>query len=213
MDTFYVQSEAIEQRSDLLLNHAKDLLNSGVLPSDKVDLRDYRLKHIAEGYFLLNKAYKGWRISDGHRTEPPKIAALQCVTISRYQPFFPLHTPVDEADPALAKPNEIFAFSYALGILDVSFDANTPEKVDFWLRILDVISSCSAQTLEPYTTDINLAIYRDLSEYESTIKRVHPDDHPAINALISIFELMSDKRHKLLSPVSNTPSTASKLTD
>jgi hypothetical protein len=162
-----------------------------------VDLREHRFKHICEGYFLLNRAYKDWRIQDGHFTELPKIAALQCLTISRYQPFFPLKTPVDEKDIRQAKPNEMFACSYALGILEVDFQPDTPEKKDFWLRLLDVISNVSIQTLETYTTDKNLRINQPLEHYERQIKSIHPDDKPGISSLICIFELMSKKRTDL----------------
>ena len=70
---------------------------------------------------------------------------------------------------------------------------NTPQKIDLWLRILDVISAASAQTLEPYTADQNLQISRGLHEYDNSIADIHPDDKPIINSLISVFELLSSK--------------------
>ena len=161
-------------------------------------MRGGRFPYISEGYFLLNRAYKDWRMPDGHFTERPKIAALQCVTISRYQPFFPLIVPVDEANIGVIKCNEIFALSYALGILEISFKPDSNEKVDFWLRLLDVISAASCQTLEAYSVDRSFGIERPLEEYDHLITNIHPDDKPIINALISIFELMSAKGASLL---------------
>ena len=130
---------------------------------------------------------------DGHFTEFPKIAALQCVTISRFQPFFPLKHPVDDSNIALAKCNEILAFTYAMGILETTFVPDTPQKIVFWLRVLDVITETSAQTIEAYTVDRELGINRPLGEYEHSITTIHDDDKLAINSLICIFELISGK--------------------
>jgi hypothetical protein len=193
-------AERVSQRAQLLLEHAKDMVSAGTLPADLVDMREYRFKNISEGYFLLNEAYKSWRISDGHNTERPKIAALQCVAIARYQPFFPLVHPVNEADPAAAKPNEMFALSYALGILEIDFVPNSPARRDFWLRLLDVISSASAQTLEGYSNDQTHQIDQPLENYVRQMreKKIHPDDRAAISSLICIFELLSAKRARLV---------------
>ncbi len=113
---FYVPENTISERADLLRSLAVELLETGTLPKTLLDFRPRRFRYISEGYFLLNKAYKDWRMPDGHFTERPKIAALQCVTISRFQPFFPLQDPVDEANVSVVKCNEIFAFTYAMGI-------------------------------------------------------------------------------------------------
>lgn len=197
MNKFHVPDGTIPERTALLLSYAQELVANGTLPLDVVDMREGRFKNISEGYFLLNNAYKGWRIPDGHRTELPKIAALQCVTISRYQPFFPLVHPVDELDLVAAKPNEVFAALYALGILEINFKPDTLEKQDFWLRLLDVISSTFSQTLEPYQQDKSFKIDQPFEYYLDLIKSIHQEDKPAISALICIFELMSKKRETL----------------
>jgi hypothetical protein len=129
---------------------------------------------------------------------PSDSAALQCVTISRYQPFFPSKIPVNEANIGVVKCNEIFALSYALGILEISFTPDTEAKIDFWLRLLDVITASTAQTLEAYSVDRSMGLDRPLEEYEHLMPHIHPDDRPTINALISIFELMSPKGTGLL---------------
>jgi hypothetical protein len=122
-------------------------------------MAERRFPLISEGYFLLNQAYKGWRLPDGHFTKHPKIAALQCVVISRLQPFFPLQFPVDQMEVGAIKCNEIFACSYALGILERDLRPDTPEKIDFGF----------------------------------SISSVHERDKPAINGLICVFELLSEK--------------------
>ena len=103
---------------------AREAIANGTLPANVVVLRPNRLKYACDGYWLLNKAYKDWRIPNGHFTEKPKIAALQCITIARYQPFFPLSVPVDQADVTQIKCNEIFALIYALGILETTLTPN-----------------------------------------------------------------------------------------
>jgi hypothetical protein len=177
-DNFYVSEKTISDRAALLLEHARDLLKSDAIPRDRVDLAEYRIPLIAEGYFLLNRAYKEWRMPGGHYTELPKIAALQSIVIARLQPFFPRTYPVDDTDIGIIKCNEIFAVSYGLGILERSFIPNTHEKADFWLRLLDVITSSSCETIEPYIVDKKLEIIKPLSEYAS-INEVLGCDRPA----------------------------------
>jgi len=190
---YYVSQTTITERTALLLEHAHELLRSNAIPMDRVDLAENRIPLISESYFLLNRAYKDWRMPDGHYTEPPKIAALQSVVISRLQPFFPSKLPVDETDVGVIKCNEIFAFSYAMGILERSFRPDNPEKIDFWLRLLDVITSSSCETLEPYIVNKKLQIDLPLTEYSTSISSVLARDKPALNSLMCIFELLSAK--------------------
>lgn len=197
MSGFYVTAETISERTGLLLELARGLLNSNTIPGERVELAEHRIRLASEGYFLLNRAYKDWRIPDGHFTERPKIAALQSVVISRLQPFFPLKHPVEEADVAAIKCNEIFALSYAMGILEQEFKPDTPEKLDFWLRLLDVITGSSCETIEPYITDKKLQIEKPLADYNTSISSVLERDKPAINGLVCIFELLSDKGNEL----------------
>jgi hypothetical protein len=195
---FYVSEETIVERGKLLLSLARNLLSSGVIPQDAVELAEHRFPLISEGYFLLNKAYKGWRIHNGHYTERPKIAAIQTVVISRLQPFFPKKLPVDQTNVAVIKCNEILGFTYALGILERDFHPDSPQKIDFWLRVLDIISGSSAETIEPYIQDKKFQINRTLDSYEASMGTVNERDKPAINSLICIFELISDKAKHLL---------------
>jgi hypothetical protein len=189
LSSFYASEKEISERAILLTDIAKGLLADRVLPSDRILLREARIPYLARGYFLLNKAYKNWRISPGHFTELPKIAALQAATIIRFQPFRPLH--IGGADSvAEARSNEIFACAYALSILEREFTPDTPEKRDFWLRLLDILSQADIESLEPYVVDIDMSCVRDLEEYTLVILN---EDKLIINSLISIFELISDK--------------------
>ena len=188
---FYATQKQISERTELLLEHARELLATNSIPSDRVDLAEHRIPLISEGYFLLNRAYKDWRMPDGHFTEYPKIAALQGVVIARLQPFFPSKLPVEENDIGIIKCNEIFAVSYGMGIIKKKFDPDTPEKIDFWLRMLDVVTSSSCETIEPYIVDKKYQINRPLKDYP--MNAVLERDKPAISSLMCIFELLSDK--------------------
>lgn len=198
MTEFYVSPETISERAELLKSFAQDLLNSGALPADKLVLRENRFQLLAEGYFLLNKSYKTWRIHNGHRTERPKIAALQACVISRLQPFLPKQHPIDQTDVALIKCNEIFAFAYGIGILEQKFEPNTPEKIDLFLRVLDIISASSAETIEAYIIDKKYGTGRTLASYEASIGAINERDKLGINSLICIFEFLSPKAAALL---------------
>ena len=143
--------------------------------------------------FLLNKAYKDWRIPAGHSNEKIRIAALQAVTIVRFQPFLPVD-PTKAKDVAEARCNEIFALVYALGMLGCKLALDGPDKVDLWLRVLDIIAESTAETLALFIADINQQTERPLEDYALTL---HTRDKLVINGLISIFELVSTIRDPL----------------
>jgi hypothetical protein len=186
--------ERVEERVQLLADIGRALQADGILPATTINFREHRLRPMVRGYFLFNEAYKNWRIEDDHNTEKPKIAALQAVLIARFQPFLPIN-PSNATTLSEARCNEIFALAYAGSILERTFDPNTREKRDFWLRLLDIIAGSSAQTLEAYYQDVAMQINRPLEEYTVAIL---PQDRVAINSLISIFELISAKGAELL---------------
>jgi hypothetical protein len=187
VSAFYISDKAIEERTGILRDIAHALLDSGTLPRDRLMLRQDRIPLLTWGYFLLNKAYKDWRIPAGQSNEPARIAALQAMTIARFQPFLPL-VPSDAQDLAEARCNEIFALTYALGILKHDLGAAGPDHLDFWLRVLDIIAAARVETLDPFLADANRKTIRPLAEYALV---VHPHDKPMINGLISIFELIA----------------------
>ena len=193
MSKFYASETEISERIVLLTDIAKALQSAGIIP-DTVILREARLAPMVRGYFLLNKAYKDWRIHSTHYTEKPKIAALTCLVIGRFQPFLPV-SPANVQTRAEARSNEIYALTYALSVIEQSFTPDTPEKMDFWLRLLDIIAGSSVVTLEPYFQDIRLQIHRPLEQYTVAIQ---PQDRLAINSLVSIFEMISPKGTDLL---------------
>lgn len=144
---------------------------------------------LANAYFLLNQAYKAWRIEDDHNTERPKIASLLCLAIATFPPFRPI-VATDVRTTAEARANEIFAVACACATLGVTFDLDDQHKVDFWLRLLDILSEYRSETLEPYLVDVNLEARRPLGSYELAL---HERDKSAINQLVTIFEVLSGK--------------------
>lgn len=187
MNAFYASERAIAERADLLCEVARELLANGTLPADRVVLREPRIHMLTQGYFLLNKAYKDWRIPAGHANEKVRIAALKAIVIARFQPFMPLD-PASATDLAEARCNEIFALACALGMLGCKLTLDSPGKVDLWLRVLDIIAASSAETLGPFIADMNRHKPRPLEDYALAL---HDHDKLAINSLISIFELIS----------------------
>lgn len=189
MSSFYASEKAISERAGLLREVARELLNSGTLPPDRIVLREPRIRLLTEGYFLLNKAYKDWRLPSGHSNEKIKIAALQAATIARFQPFLPLD-PTNAKSLGEARCNEIFALVYGLGMLECKLLLDSPAKTDLWLRVLDIIAAAGKlETLDPFIADINQKTLRPLEDYAFT---VHPNDKLVINSLISIYELVAN---------------------
>jgi hypothetical protein len=183
------EAQITRERVQFFQAIAKEAVESGIFPTDKILLRMKRIPILVEGYFILNNCYKTWRIQDGHFTEVPKIAALQSLAIMTFEPFRPLY-PDNVTTVAEAKCNEMYALNCAAAILGVTIEPQVSVKRDFWLRLLDVLSEARCQTLEPYRVDLNLEINRPRSDYYRTILDI---DKPMINSLISIFELLSDK--------------------
>ncbi len=189
MSAFYASEKAIAERANLLRDVARELLDSGALPADRIALREPRIRLLTHGYFLLNKAYKDWRLPAGHSNEKIKIAALQAVAIARFQPFLPLD-PANARSLAEARCNEIFALVYGLGMLECKLMLDSPAKVDLWLRVLDIIAAAATvETLDPFIADINRQTQRPLEDYAPTL---HPHDKLVIISLISIFELVAN---------------------
>lgn len=194
MSQFYVTEKAIARRATLLRDVARELLDSGTMPPHRIILREPRIRLLTEGYFLLNKAYKDWRIPEGHSNEKVRIAALQALTITQFQPFVPVDL-TDARDLAEARCNEIFALVYALAMMDVTIELGNSDRTDLWLRILDILADATVETLEPFIADINRGTTRPLEDYTLAI---HRRDALVINSLISIFELIAAMRDPLL---------------
>lgn len=194
MSAFYITEKAIARRASLLRDVARELLVSGTLPTDRIVLREPRIRLLTEGYFLLNSAYKDWRIPEGHSNEKIRIAALQAVVITKFQPFLPVD-PADARSLAEARCNEIFALVNALGMMGAKVRLGALERQDFWLRVLDIMAEATVETLEPFIADLNRAVKRPLEDYTLAI---HRQDKLVLNSLISIFELLATMRDPLL---------------
>lgn len=174
------------ERIALLNQIADSLFSDGVLDEASILLRRSRIALSVDAYIALNDAYKDLRIEDGHFTEEPKIAALHAITIARVQPFRPL-APNAVATTAEARCNEIFALAAANVILGTTIN---PIHQNFILRLLDVISQTSCETVEPVIVDAGLQILPPEGGYRLAVLST---DQLSINSLITIFELISGK--------------------
>lgn len=180
-----IAHDKIPARIEFLREVAEALLQDGVLPERDVVLRAGRIPLLARGYFILNEAYKGWRIESDHNTELPKVAALQTMAIMAFQPFRPVD-PSNVTSVAQARCNEIYALAAAEAAMGT---VKNISKKDFVLRTLDTISSAGADTLEPYIVDINYSVDRPLEHY---VRDLVEKDKRTTNYLISLYELLSD---------------------
>jgi len=178
--------ERIGERVALIRDIADDALKSGLLPADKIVLRGIRIPLLVSGYFLLNAAYKKWRIKEGHYTEPPKIAALTCLSIMTFVPFRPLD-PDNVTTITEARCNEIFALECASVLVGVPIQAG---RENTYRRVLDILAECRSETLEAYRVDQNMQVARPLPDYDLAIL---PADHFKINSMITILECLSGK--------------------
>lgn len=176
--------ERISDRTEFIEQIADELFGSGIFDENRIFLRRNRLRLCAEAYFLLNEAYKKWRIIDGHNTELPKVAAMMCMVIVRIQPLRPidLNNAVSRVE---VQCNEIFALAVACASLGIDVDAR---RENFNFRLLDHLATSGSETIEPYIVDKNLSNNRALDTYKLNIL---PVDQDRTNGLITIFELLA----------------------
>jgi hypothetical protein len=180
--------DRVNDRVAFLLGIAEKLFDSKVLDKQKVFLNSHRIRICAEGYFLLNHAYKKWRMPKSHNTEMPKVAAMQSMTIVRIQPLIPFDTK-NVASRYEAQCNEIFALAVADALLEIETQHNDdPKMKNFYLRLLDFIAESSTETIETFLVDKSLSNNKPLKDYKLEI---HPKDQDRTNGLITIFELMA----------------------
>ncbi|MFT3673611.1 hypothetical protein [Aestuariivirga sp.] len=201
----FPSDEEIRARENLLREIADELISTGVISDKGVIFRSNLLKSVAESYFLLNDAYKRWRIVDGHRTHPAKAAALTCLVIARLQPFLP-RDPNNARTLQQARANEIYALACAGVFLGTDLKGH---RIDVYLRLTDVLAAYSCETIEPYIVDRSVDNNRELSTYE--LKILEQDKLP-INTLITIFEFASEPQNiiKKKKRLPTKTSTASK---
>jgi hypothetical protein len=179
----FPSDDFILTRAEYLREVADSLIEGGIISDKEILFRTNRIKLLTEAYFVLNEAYKKWRISDGHHTQPPKIAALTCIVIQELQPFLPKH-PDDAKTFQQARCNEIFALACASAIMGVPIHK---KKMDIYLRLLDVLAKCSCETIQPYIVDRSAQNQKALSTYNFDIIE---KDKFAMDSLITIFEIL-----------------------
>ena len=178
----FPSKKTIGGRAEYLRGIGHSLIDDGVLSDKSLIFRTNRVTILTDAYFLLNEAYKGWRISKGHHTQPPKIAALTCMAIATLQPFLPKN-PETAKTFQQARGNEIYALACASAIMGITLHSG---KRDIYLRLLDVLSQCNCHTVEPLIVDRATENNRELSTYK--LKMLDKDKFQ-IDCLITIFEM------------------------
>jgi hypothetical protein len=106
----------------------------------------------------------------------------------RIEPFRLLE-PDNALTIAESRPNEIFSVAVASAMLRINVGELTRERTDQWLRILDLLSSYTCETIELVIQNANYQIKREREEYRLDILEV---DKPRIDSLITIFELLME---------------------
>jgi hypothetical protein len=178
--------DRIAQRAPILAEIADTLVSVGTIPLASVSYFKSRIPLMTRAYFILNETYKKWRIVEGHWTEEPKIAALQCMAIMSVPPFRP-NNPNNVPSITEARCNEIYALACGTFVINRPLKNN---KSNFYYRMLDIISRSRSETLEPFVVDFSLRIENPVEHY---IRDIHPADMPISDSLITIFEALSDR--------------------
>jgi hypothetical protein len=178
----FPSGDSITKRAKFLRTIGDSIITKKVISDKNVIFKTNKIKLVTEGYFLLNEAYKKWRIKNNHNTQAPKIAALTCMAIGTFQPFVPTN-PANAKTIQQARCNEIYALACASVIIGMPL---LKDKKDIYFRLLDVLSKCDSETIQPYLLDKSLSNDRELKTYKFEI---HETDKLQIDSLITIFEM------------------------
>jgi hypothetical protein len=151
------------------------------------DLRqdDDLLLTSAKLYFSLNRAYKLWRVVDGHNTQPAKIAALTAASIMLARPIY---SAGGVETPALFYANPYLALLAGCGVVDAKFDSlkeDTTLRIANWLDTLRINSS--GQAISTIKTCIRSG---EFLKVEDTAIVLEAKEVIALDMLVSTFELV-----------------------
>jgi hypothetical protein len=186
-----VDVRRFSERQEFLTSIGEDLLKPSIQQGNLIVFRIGRMKVLTEAYFILNECYKAWRITPGHFTEDPKVAALTCAAIIKIVPYRPQTLNMAKTVGEF-KCNEIYALNCASAILGIPLISDE-FKEDFWLRLLEILSDIKCRTLDAFVNDVSAGQQKDLAFY---VRDIDPEDYLGINSLITIFELLCSKHKK-----------------
>lgn len=180
-------SDDIDARVAAFTQIAEDHVMLGIIPNAEIVLRLVRVRLAVKGYFILNRAYKRWKINASHLTQEEKIAALMCMSIATFKPFRPVD-PNKVSSIGAAKANEIYSLACASSIIGARLKFNFFSSSNMMFRIMDIMTASHSETLEPFIVDAELGIEKQISDYDTI--SIKDGDKMPLNALITIFELL-----------------------
>jgi hypothetical protein len=146
------------------------------------------LKTSAKLYFSLNRAYKCWRVVEGHNTQPAKIAALTTVAIMLVRPILS----VDGSESReLFYSNPFFALQTGCGIIRANMDAL---KEDTTLRIAGWLDTIRINSANSSISTIKTCIAaNEFLRIEDAPVELNPQEVVTIDMIVSMFELIEQK--------------------
>lgn len=117
MTVFQIDVQKVRQRADFFLVEAGQLCAQARFAQYGFALSDENAMYLSEAYFLVNEAYKERRQNEGHKTQPPKIAAITAAVIGMVNPLRPA-APPQAATKETTYANPLFALRAACTIVD-----------------------------------------------------------------------------------------------
>lgn len=146
MTVFEIPSEKVRRRADFFLAEATQMCAVPRYAEYEFSLTDQNAQFLAEAYYLLSEAYKERRQTEGHRTQPPKIASLTTAVVATMNPLRPAKPP-NKPNNITTYINPLFALRLADAIIDHPFKSLPWERTQWFC---DGIRGDSLQCLAQY---------------------------------------------------------------
>lgn len=205
VDRIALQLRVDKRRKDLM-NAANELIAHEMMRRDdghpEIVLDEVQLYRATEGYFLISEAYKNeFGIK---QTEPPKIAAMTALSLSK---FAPLRLVARDNVQSRFAPfaNEILSLMWAARPLGQDFSVLIENSLrsEGLYRFCRTLRKLNVHCLDEFQADLfrnpptPRAVYEIRLDHDTVIQESALSSLPHIELMILIFELIWDGKNRI----------------
>lgn len=145
---------------------------------------DDALRIVSGIYFRLNRAYKMWRIENGHWTRPEKIAALVTISIMLVRPF-----EIKAQTKESFYVNPLFAMKCGFAKLGLSLDTIDQRTITRMCRWLDRFRiSSSRNSISIISSSIVTGEFIDIDDGRINLS---VEEVVALDMMVSFYDVLA----------------------
>jgi hypothetical protein len=183
-----VQFNRADSHEIVLLGAANDLKQKFDFESSGLAIDEEAVKVSAKLYFSINRAYKAYRMKDGHNTRPAKIAGLTAASFMMVRPIF--STNQSESNE-LYYANPFLGILCGAGIVNADFNLIEPDtmmRISVWM---DQLRLQGARDLVNRIVTCMRA--KEFLPLEEAVLVLTPTEVIQLDMFVAIFELIEIK--------------------